>query len=222
MTAYNFLATPRFPTGVSLGSGGGPNFQTQMVPLKSGARAKARIWQYPLQTFNVLHGIRTPAQYEEVRDYFYAMFGADGTFRYKDFGDYLSCALGATPANTDQVLGTGDGSTRTFDIVKRYTVGVATCVRRISYPLNATLKVAVAGASSASWSQLPWPNTYQIQFATGAVPATGQQVTAGFEFDVVVGFQSDRFDAVIQNWKQQTQELLFNVNAIMLSEEFIE
>ena len=221
MTAYNFLETPRFPTGISHGSEGGPNFNTHIAPLKSGANAKTRIWQYPLHTYNVLTGIRTPAQLEEVKDYFYVMYGQDGTFRFKDFTDFKSCVFADTPANDDVLLGVGDGSTRVFDMVKRYTKGSMELVRRIQYPLASSIKVAVAGASSASWSQLPWPNTHQIEFATGAIPATGQNVTAGYEFDVVVSFKVDRFNVVIQNTNCQTGQPIFNITALPLGEELI-
>lgn len=221
MADYNFLETQRFPTGISYGSEGGPNFNTQVVPLKSGAKGKTRLWQYPLHQYNVLTGIRTPAQLEAVREYFYVMYGQDGCFRFKDFSDFKSCSLDNTPANTDQLLGTGDGSTAVFNVTKTYAKGSMLAIRKVQYPLATSLKIAVAGVSSASWTQLAWPNTNQIQFATGAIPATGQQVTAGYEFDVVAAFQTDRFNAVIQGCDSNTGKLFFNINALPIGEELI-
>ena len=66
-------------------------------------------------------------------------------FRFRDPFDMKSCAAGATPAATDQALGTGDGATARFALVKRYGSGGDAYLRPIRKPVAGTLKVAVAG-----------------------------------------------------------------------------
>jgi uncharacterized protein (TIGR02217 family) len=90
----------------------------------------------------------------------------------------------------DQALGTGDGATTAFQLVKRYESGAQTWTRRIVKPVAGTVRVARAGVEATSgWS---------VDVATGVVtfaaaPA-GVLVTAGFEFDVPVRFDADRLD----------------------------
>ncbi len=98
-----------------------------------------------------------------------------------------------TPA--DQTLGVGDGVAATYQLAKRYGALHAPWTRTIRKPVAATVRVAVDGiekTEGAAWScDLA---TGVVTFAGGAIPASGQAVTAGFEFDVPVRFDTDHLD----------------------------
>ena len=91
----------------------------------------------------------------------------------------------------DQALGIGDDDTETFQLVKRYESGAQAWVRRIVKPVAGTVRVALAGVEQLSgWSVNM--TTGIVTFATA--PAAGVLITAGFEFDVPVRFDTDRLD----------------------------
>lgn len=214
-----FLNTPRFPTGISYGSAGGPVFDTTIVPLRSGRQIKNRNWPYPLHTYNIIPGIKTATALEDVREYFYAMAGRDGVFRYKDFSDFQSGVLGAAPASDDQTLGTGDGSNRDFELKKTYTKGALSMVRPIDGARATSLIVEVGGVTATASDYVFSTGTRDLAFATGAVPATGDLVKAGFHFDVLVSFESDSFNAVIESCDSTTGDLIFNIDALYVRED---
>ena len=75
--------------------------------------------------------------------------------------------------------------------MKRYESGAQAWVRRIVKPVAGTVRVARGGVEAASgWSVDA--TTGVVTFA--AAPGAGVLVTAGFEFDVPVRFDTDRLD----------------------------
>jgi uncharacterized protein (TIGR02217 family) len=71
-------------------------------------------------------------------------------------------------------------------------------VRPIAKPVAGTVKAAVAGVALA-------PAAFAVDTATGLVtlvtaPAAGAAVTAGFEFDTPVRFDSDRIDVTLESF----------------------
>ncbi|PKP67590.1 MAG: TIGR02217 family protein, partial [Alphaproteobacteria bacterium HGW-Alphaproteobacteria-5] len=79
-------------------------------------------------------------------------------------------------------------------LVKAYTSGAQSWTRAITKPVAGTVRVALDGAEQlGGWS---------IDATTGVVtfdtaPATGVAVTAGFEFDVPVRFDTDTLDVTL-------------------------
>jgi uncharacterized protein (TIGR02217 family) len=93
------------------------------------------------------------------------------------------------PTPTDQVLGTGDGATSRFALVKHYGEGAEAQKRRITRPRPESLRVSVNGAETGSFTL---DDKGVLVFATA--PANGAVVRAGFLFDVPVRFAEDRLD----------------------------
>ena len=112
-------------------------------------------------------------------------------FRWKDWADYKSCLPSATVAATDQLIGQGDGTATSFQLSKTYSSGLQSYVRTINKPGAGTVLIAVGGVvQSSGWSVDT--TTGVITFAVA--PANGASITAGFEFDVPVRFDSDLMD----------------------------
>ena len=117
------------------------------------------------------------AELDEVRAFFYARQGRAHGFRFKDWGDHKSCLPSGTPAPTDQAIGTGDGTTTAFQLVKRYASGNQTWTRTITKPVAGTVKVYRDGVEATSgWSVDPTAGL--VTFTTA--PNVGVQITADF------------------------------------------
>ena len=171
----------RFPDNINRGARGGPERRTQIVELASGDEERNASWANLRRRFDVAYGIRRADDLAIVVAFFEARNGRLHGFRFKDWADHKSCMPSGTPSPTDQVIGTGDGATTDFQIVKRYASGSQTWVRTITKPVDGTVHVALDGAEQlGGWS---------IDTTTGVVtfdtaPAEDVAVTAGFEFDV--------------------------------------
>ena len=181
----------RFPDNISRGARGGPERRTQIVELASGDEERNASWANSRRRYDAAYGIRRADDLAAVVAFFEARRGRLYGFRWKDWGDYKSCLPSGEPSATDQVIGTGDGNTTTFQLVKHYSSGVQTWTRIITKPVAGTVMVALDGIVQASgWAVNT--TTGLITFTTA--PAGGVIVTAGFEFDVPVRFDTDRLD----------------------------
>ena len=181
----------RFPDNISRGARGGPERRTQIVELASGDEERNASWSNSRRRYDAAYGIRRADDLAAVVAFFEARNGRLYGFRWKDWGDYKSCLPSGTPAATDQAIGIGDGATIIFQLVKAYTSGAQTWTRTITKPVTETVTVALDGIAQASgWSVDTI--TGLVIFATA--PASGAIVTAGFEFDVPVRFDTDRLD----------------------------
>ena len=177
----------RFPTNISLRSGGGPERRTRIVTLASGFEERNTPWALSRRRYDAGYGVRSLDDIHAVIAFFEARRGRLHGFRWKDWTDHKSCPPSATLAPTDQPIGTGDGTTATFPLTKTYASGPAAETRPITHP--------VAGTITAAIDATPAPVTTEngtITFATP--PPSGAQITAGYEFDVPVRFDTDRLD----------------------------
>src|SRR5690606_10207385 len=141
-------------------------------------------WTQARAKYNASHGIKTPEQLETLIAFFRARKGRAIGFRYKDWQDYE--AIG-------QLIGTGDDTITAFQLIKTYNSGATTVTRTITKPVdNAVFKLHFDAVEQSSG--------FAVDYATGIVtfdvaPADGIIITANFEFDVPVRFDTDHFDA---------------------------
>jgi uncharacterized protein (TIGR02217 family) len=185
----------RFPTAVALGASGGPERMTEIVTLGSGREARNQRWAHSRRRFDAGSGVKSFAELAAVVAFFEERRGRFAGFRWKDRLDWTSCAPGAAIAPTDQPLGIGDGATAAFQLAKTYGAAFDPYVRIISKPVAGTVRVAVAGAEKAIGIDFTVDaTTGVVTFLPGAIPAVGAAVTAGFEFDVPVRFDTDALD----------------------------
>ncbi|HMQ65241.1 MAG TPA: DUF2460 domain-containing protein [Amaricoccus sp.] len=182
----------RFPDDISRGARGGPERRTQVVELASGDEERNASWADSRRRYDAAYGIRRADDLAAVVAFFEARNGRLHGFRWKDWGDYRSGLPSAPITPIDQALATGDGETEAFQLVKRYESGAQAWVRRIVKPVAGTVRVALEAAE-------PAPSSWSVNTTTGIVtfdtaPSAGVLVTAGFEFDVPVRFDTDRLD----------------------------
>ncbi len=120
-------------------------------------------------------------------------------FRWKDWTDFKSCQPSAVPRAFDQLLGVGDGARRDFALRKRYAAGEQAYLRPIAKPVDGSVRIAVAGVALADG------DGFSVDHVTGVVrfaapPAEGVEVSAGFEYDVPVRFDTDRISTSLSGF----------------------
>ncbi|MCX8003670.1 MAG: TIGR02217 family protein [Burkholderiaceae bacterium] len=195
----------RFPVDVSRGSTGGPQFSTSIVETQSGDSMRNARWTMPLHRYDASLAVRTQQQFDAVRALFMAARGRWRSFRYKDWSDYRA---------SDQQLGIGNGTTTTFQLVKRYVYGAHEFVRKITKPVPGTVSVSLNGVPQASGWTLN-SSTGLVSFVTP--PGAGVVVRASFEFDVQVRFDVDYLPAEVVT-RTTRDQLLFDAGTIALVE----
>ncbi len=184
----------RFPDDISRGARGGPERRTQIVELASGDEERNASWANSRRHYDAAYGIRRADDLAAVVAFFEARNGRLHGFRWEDWADWKSCLPSGTPAATDQTIGKGDGATTDFQLVKVYSSGSQSWTRTITKPVAGTVLVAIDGTEQTSgWSVDT--TTGLITFSTA--PASGAAITAGFEFDVPVRFDTDALDVTL-------------------------
>lgn len=180
----------RFPVAIARGATGGPERRTDVVTTASGREERNSRWAHSRRRYNVGFGMKTIADVQSVVAFFEERRGRLHAFRFRDHADFKSCPPAATPAATDQLLGTGDGSATVFQLVKRHGTGAREHVREITAPVAGSVVVAVNGTATPHFTLDA--ATGRITFLPGHTPAAGASVTAGYQFDVPVRFDTDQ------------------------------
>lgn len=167
-----------------------PRYATDIIQLESGSEFRVPRWRYPKFAFefNLQPGDPDDVSgYEnqtlkEFIDLWHAAGGMGETFRFRHWSDSRA---------TDQDIGIGDGTTRTFQLFKNYTAGTVTRLRKITRPVLDTVVAYVEGVETAA----------TVDYSTGGVtfavaPIDSALITADFEFDIPVRFDSDELELV--------------------------
>lgn len=163
---------------------------TEIVTTANGFEERNSPWAHSRRRYDAGVGMRSLDDVAEVIAFFEARMGRLHGFRWKDWLDFKSCLPSREPADTDQSIGVGDGTTQDFQLVKTYRSGAQSYTRPIRKPVRGSVKIAVGGLSGIDG--IDW----RVDAETGEVrltvaPAQGAAITAGFEFDVPVRFDSD-------------------------------
>ena len=183
----------RFPVDVSFGATGGPERRNEIVLMTSGREKRNLRFAGSRRHFDAGTGVRSLADLYQIVAFFEARRGSFHGFRFRDPFDMKSCGPHETPARADQFLGVGNGETASFQLVKRYGSGADVYVRPIRKPVSGTVQVEVSGAARSSPGQVTVNHqTGVVTFQPGWIPASGQSIRAGFEFDVPVRFDAER------------------------------
>jgi uncharacterized protein (TIGR02217 family) len=180
------FAEIRFPDDISYGSSGGPGFSTSIVVTEGGHEKRNARWQQARARYNVAHGIKTKAQLEALIAFFRARKGRAYGFRFKDWSDYQGIG---------QILGTGNGSRKDFQLVKTYASGSASDTRLIRKPVAGSVSIYVNTALVSAGVSVN-TTTGVVSFSTA--PASGAIISADFEFDVPVRFDTDTLSASLE------------------------
>jgi uncharacterized protein (TIGR02217 family) len=181
-----------FPTDISYGSQGGPEYSTSLVVLGSGREQRNQNWSASRGKYDCIFGVRHQNDLEKVIQFFRARRGKLQGFLWKDWTDYRAVA---------QVLGTGNAGTTAFQLVKIYEPGSEQYSRTIEKPKADTVKIYLNGVAQTSG--------YTLNSTTGVVtfsvaPGSGVVVSANFEFYVKARFDLDQLPVSLAGLRAQS------------------
>lgn len=190
----------RFPANLSFGSVGGPERRTEIVTLANGFEERNTPWVHSRRRYDAGMGLQSLDDVEVLIAFFEARVGQLHGFRWKDWSDYKSCLPSQVPAPGDQPIGTGDGVNRLFQLQKTYVSGLQSYSRPVRKPVLGTVRVALAGDVKVEGVE------FVIDAETGLLtfelpPALGARITAGFEFDVPVRFDTDSIQTSVASFQ---------------------
>ncbi|MDQ7263409.1 DUF2460 domain-containing protein [Paracoccus sp. PS-1] len=190
----------RFPANLSFGSVGGPERRTEIVALTNGHEERRTPWAHSRRRYDAGLGLRSLDDVAALIAFFEARAGQMHGFRWKDWADCKSCAPSAAVSFLDQEIGMGDGVRREFALRKAYASGPARYWRPVAKPVEDTVLAGVGNV------ELRAGVDFAVNIATGVVsfaapPEAGAMVTAGFEFDVPVRFDTDRIAVSVASFQ---------------------
>ena len=183
----------RFPLDVSLGSRGGPVRRTDIVTLASGREHRNSRWAGSRRRYDAGLGVRTLDALHAVIAFFEERRGRLYGFRFRDRIDWRSGPPSREPTPLDQRIGTGDGASRSFQLVKAYGSSFAPYSGPSPSP-SAARCASPSTASSRLWARTSPAIPRPASSPSSAAPPAGAAVTAGFAFDVPVRFDTDELD----------------------------
>lgn len=189
----------RFPAALSFGSIGGPERRIEIVTLNSGHEERNSPWAHSRRRYDAGVALRSLDDMATVISFYEAREGQLFGFRWKDWSDYKSGNISGQPGFSDQSLGFGDGVKTEFELCKTYKSGEQGYCRRITKPVLDTVLIGMAGIQQFEEQHVVF------DYETGVVkflepPTDGAEVTAGFEFDVPVRFDTDRIEMSVSNF----------------------
>lgn len=193
MEAFDDVLYP-FPLGRSTAVA--PEFSTSISVTASGHERRNALWSDARVHFDVGPGIRSEGELSQLIAFFRARRGAAKGFRISDPFDHSSNGMTGSPTMLDQLVGTGDGLTADFRLIKSYGSSSDPQIRVITRPRAETLLVSVDGAPSFDWTL---GEKGLLSFSVA--PLVGADVRAGFLFDVPVRFAEDRIDISCVNFE---------------------
>lgn len=184
----------QFPTDISYGSSGGPEFSTEVVEFGGGREQRNANWLYSRERWNVAYGVRAQAQLATLIAFFYARRGRAYGFRFKNHDDYQ--AVG-------HEIGTGDDSTVDFQLLKIYEAGANQYARKISKPVTGTVVIYIDSAETSAFT---------VDTTTGIVtmdsaPTGGEVITADYDFDVPVRFDTDHLPQTFDTYQARSADV---------------
>jgi len=188
----------QFPARLAFGASGGPQRRTDILQLANGREVRNTTQYHSRRQYNASTSIKTREDAVEINAFFELRRGQLYGFRFRDLLEYSSANGDETIQATDQNLGNGDGQRRRFQLMKTYSDDVQHYQRIITKPIAETVIIALNG-------QLIAASDFTVNGLTGVVelnapPAANVVITAGFEFDVPVRFDTDRLDIAYEDF----------------------
>ena len=164
--------------------------KTAVFESMSGKEQRNVLWANGRVRGDVATGIQTEAELDKVVSLFRNVKGRAYPFAIRDWSDY-------DLANTQ--IGTGDGTTTAFQIIKTYNDGISTYTRNIT-TVEAGSVTSVNIGTTANTDFTIDLNTGIITFATP--PASGETITIPQgSFFVKVRFDTDQLTLQLDAFK---------------------
>jgi uncharacterized protein (TIGR02217 family) len=182
------------PAGFEYTSVSGAGFSTIVQETASGHEFRVARQAQGRHRFRLSKALQSATEASGIKAFALGRRGSLHSFRIKDFSDYTTASDGISdPTNADVIIGTGNGTLTTFQLIKVYDItGPAAYQRTISLPVSGTVVVSLDGAASTAFTV---SGTGEV--VMNAAPSASVVVRAGCKFDVPVRFTSE-----VDGWAQ--------------------
>lgn len=162
-----------------------PKWKTGIVENVSGKEVRIAYQSYPRYqwdlTYNFLRSAASFTEFQQLIGFFNARYGKYDSFLFADPDDYTVTA---------QAIGTGDGSTTTFQLVKSF----GSFVEPVLAP-NVVSNVYLNGVNQASgWTVSSWGSATPGILTFSSPPGSGVAITATFTYYYPVRFVDDNMN----------------------------
>lgn len=192
----------RFPVNLSVGAVGGPRRSTEVVEMVSGREQRNARQKHSRRRYNAGYGMKGVDDLYQVVAFFEERRGKLCGFRFQDPFDHKSSMPSQPISATDQVIGVGDGQTSVFQLVKHYGSTGESYVRNIVKPVQGSVMIAIDGTVKTEGADFDVEySSGQVDFDVGSVPQSGEEITAGFLFDVPVRFDLDEIAVNLKSFQ---------------------
>lgn len=180
----------RFPARLAFGARGGPRRPVTITALSNGHEYRNAPQRFSRRIYDAGTALKSAADIYTLLNFFEARRGPLHGFRFRDPLDYKSSSIGNSVTPLDQIIGVGDGAQTQFQLIKTYQDAANTVQRTITKPVVNSVFVAVDGVQTAEVT---------VDALTGLIefpvpPPDDVPITAGFEFDVPVRFDTPQLD----------------------------
>jgi len=204
MSGTNTFIEAQFPPDIAYKSKGGSGFNTTVFTTTEGFEQRNINWSRTRAEFDIAYGVRTVEDMTVVLDFFMSVQGRAYAFRFKDWADFQMY---------NQNVGTGNGTTRVFQVVKTYTITAQsgpnkTHTRIINKPVVGTIGQVLVNSVPISSSYWTLDCTTGIlTFASGHAPGNGLSVVISYlEFDLPCRFDTDISGVAQQAYQAEVWE----------------
>jgi uncharacterized protein (TIGR02217 family) len=166
------------PEWIAYGATGGPEWGTALFAAPGGWEQRTQLFQQVRGRWDVSFIHVSKEQAQVLVDFFRAVaHGKASSFCFTDWRDH-------TFAN---VIGTGDGTTSAFQLVKVYTSGALSYARPLTRPIVSRLVVTVNGVLTTAYTVSDTGGVLSFD----APPPSGAVIHASGDFEVLVRFEGD-------------------------------
>ncbi len=210
------FAEVRLELGYDYGCVGGPGFKTEIIEVADSSESRNSTLVLPKGRWQLGERLIADSAVNQLSEVSYLVEfhalrqGAKQGFRYKDWADFKAAA---------QDIATGDGVKTQFQLRKAYLAGNAVTYRPIQKPVVGTVDLFVDGVNVGNTPNHGWVVNHETGVLSNLTPlANGAKLTASFEFDVPVWFETDAISLTLQAYDPDSGDNIYQLGSVFVVE----
>lgn len=213
----------RLELGIRYGTAGGPEFNTSIITVQSGFEQRNSNWEDSRASWNLADDTYSKVELEYMIAFFRARKGKFEGFRYKDWSDY------SVDLATSGFVSRNVNTTTDLQLAKVYNTaslpiysnnnpyaGTSSDIRIINKPAINSVNIYLDGNLATQ------DVDYTIDYSTGnvtlAADPQGQYVQWIGDFDVPVRFDTDKFSATFEAYRDSDKEAIYTITSLPIVE----
>lgn len=213
---YLSFAEVRLDLGYDYGAVGGMGYETEITEVADDREQRNATRYLPKGRWQL--GDRLIAESEAdllaevsyLKQFHLDRLGSFQGFRFKDWSDFQA---------TNQDIATGNAVKTQFQLRKAYKVGNIVTYRPIQKPVVGTVDILVNGVNVATIANHGWVVNHETGVLSNPTPlASGAKLTANFQFDVPVWFESDEIGFSLQAYEPESKAAIYRLESVFVIE----